>query len=445
MTKERIHALLFVLILCFGTVTHFWRITVPSKPAFDEAHFATYAMDIAGRRPFFDIHPPLGKILFAIPLFFYSPGIFPEIPFLTLEIKEGRLLSLRTNTKFESFPYVALRAESAIFGIGLLAAFYLFILSLTRDRKAALWGMFFLAAENAFLIETRLILMNGLFLFFGFLALALLFREKPRPIIAGILLGLSLSVKLIGIVFIVPALIYFVLRDRMRTMSHTILPFLFTGFSVLFALWLVFIAFAAPFGNRVSFMRSLDPVFNKHAPFVPDDASLVRKTAFTFFEFFRAMGISADKYVAGVEPHPAQSAWFTWPFMYKPFTYFYDDSLKIALVGNPFVWATTTLVMLGGLLSYFFRMMKRKISAIPAKQLLIGGYLYALLPFALISRPAFLYHYFPAYLFGIAFFALTIAEHLETLAPRKRKWLSALIVFATLVGFAFSTPYTYGL
>jgi len=445
MTKERIHAFLFALILCFGTVTHFWRITVPGKPAFDEAHFATYAMDIAERRPFFDIHPPLGKMIFAVPLFFYSPGIFPEIPFLTLEIKERRLLSLRTNTEFESFPYAALRAESALFGIGLLAAFYWFILSLTRSRNAALWGMFFLAAENAFLIETRLVLMNGFFLFFGFLALALLFREKPKPFVAGILLGLSLSVKLIGIVFVVPALLYFLLKDRMRTMSRTILPFLFTGFSVLFALWLAFIAFSAPFGSRVSFMRSLDPVFNKHAPFVPNDASPVRKTAFTFFEFFRAMGISADKYVTGVEPHPAQSAWFMWPFMYKPFTYFYDDSLKIALVGNPFVWATTTLTIIGGIISYLFRVVKKKAGMIPAKQLLIGSYLYALLPFAFIARPAFLYHYFPAYLFGIAFFAFTVTEHLETLAPRKKRWLSVLIVFATLVGFAFSTPYTYGL
>ncbi len=445
MTKERTHAFLFALILCFGTATHFWKIAVPDKPAFDEAHFATYAMNIAERRPFFDIHPPLGKILFAIPLFFYPPQVFPEIPFLSLEIKERRLLSLRTNTEFESFPYTALRAESAVFGVGLLIAFYWFILSLTRDKKKALWGMFFLAAENAFLIETRLILMNGSFLFFGFLALALLFREKPKPVIAGILLGLSLSVKLIGVVFIIPALLYFALKDRMRTMSHTILPFLFTGFSVLFALWLAFVAIAAPFSDRVSFMKSLDPIFKKEAPFVPNDAPLVRKTAFTFFEFFRGMGISADKYITGVEPHPAQSAWFTWPFMYKPFTYFYDDTMKIALVGNPFVWATTTLVMLGGLFLYLFRIMKKRVNMIPAKQLLIGSYLYALLPFALISRPAFLYHYFPAYLFGIAFLSFAIVEHLETLPSRKRMWLSILVIFATLVGFAFSTPYTYGL
>jgi dolichyl-phosphate-mannose-protein mannosyltransferase len=373
--------------------------------------------------------------------------VFPEIPFLTIKIEDGRLLSLRTNTEFESFPYAVLRAESAVFGVGLLIAFYWFILSLTRDKKKALWGMFFLAAENAFLIETRLILMNGSFLFFGFLALALLFREKPKPVIAGILLGLSLSVKLIGVVFIVPALLYFALKDRMRTMSHTILPFLFTGFSVLFALWLTFTAIAAPFASRVAFMQSLDPLFKErlYTPSVSDNPPFMTKVSFTTFEFLRDMGVSANKYIVGVGPHPAQSAWFSWPFMYKPFTYFYDDSMKIALVGNPFVWATTTLVMLGGLFLYLFRIMKKRANMIPAKQLLIGSYLYALLPFAFIARPAFLYHYFPAYLFGIAFLSFAIVEHLETLAPRKRIWLSALIIFATLVGFAFSTPYTYGL
>ncbi len=60
------HALIaLAVILAIGLGLHLYRVSYPDRPVFDEAHFATYAADYVKDRVFFDIHPPLGKLIYA--------------------------------------------------------------------------------------------------------------------------------------------------------------------------------------------------------------------------------------------------------------------------------------------------------------------------------------------------------------------------------------------
>ena len=64
------------VIVAMSTVLHFWRISYPSQPLFDEVHFATYAADYVQHRAYYDIHPPLGPLMYAEGLSFVLPRKF---------------------------------------------------------------------------------------------------------------------------------------------------------------------------------------------------------------------------------------------------------------------------------------------------------------------------------------------------------------------------------
>jgi dolichyl-phosphate-mannose--protein O-mannosyl transferase len=48
-----------------GSFLHIVSIAYPDTPVFDEAHFATYSSQYATGRMPIDIHPPLGKLIYA--------------------------------------------------------------------------------------------------------------------------------------------------------------------------------------------------------------------------------------------------------------------------------------------------------------------------------------------------------------------------------------------
>jgi dolichyl-phosphate-mannose--protein O-mannosyl transferase len=73
---------------------------------------------------------------------------------------------------------------------------------------------------------------------------------------------------------------------------------------------------------------------------------------------------------------------------------------------------------------------------------MVLGYIFSLLPFALIKRQMFLYHYSIPLIFGIYGFNLWLERHFS---PKVRGFLFALFLAADLFGFFFWCPWVYGL
>lgn len=452
-TSSRAHTLLVALIVAV-TALRIVNLQFPEQPVFDEVHFATYASDYAVRRPHFDIHPPLGKLLYALPLLVTPPGV-RDIEFVTFspDVERetaGTILSGRAS--YDAFPYLSLRLLGVLFGAFLIAAVYAFLTALTRDPTAGLIAAVFLATDAALSVDARGIFLNGMFLAFGFTALAAAARARPKPILGGILLGLALSVKLIAIVF-VPIFFLLLVRDPRRSEPDRIFAARWRVRAVAIALAVlalfVFIPNALIYSNneRLAVYRILltdqPPPTAAPAPWaktITERVPAVKSAALSMLEF----ELSIVGYTVG-PPHTYASPWYAWPFGAGPMPYYMPRGAEadgvIALVSNPAVWGFATALSLA---CFALIRRAREESRWPLF-ILLAGYLASFLPFALLARSTFMYHYFSALVFSVGVAALFLRDLTAQAAPRTARAVGILIVTILLAGMWLMLPYVLGL
>lgn len=440
-------------IVALGAYLHFLNISYPAQPVFDEAHFAMYAADYAKHIPFFDIHPPLGKLIYAAAISLVAtPQDLKNTDFITIKSQKesgGNDISVvDNNLPFNNFPYVFLRGIGAIFGILLALTFFWFLKSIGVPDIGALLGALFITLENALLVETRLILMNGMFLAFGFAALALYFKKPNWSVAAGVVFGLSLGVKMIGIVFAGPVIFFWWAMkkmgtgveewDRMKQFAVAAAVTLLLIFSVNYIIF-------TPAEN-LGALRALGMVSYLGSPRLPYLAAPLLDLVYSF-----------GNYVIG-SPNVLQSPWYFWPAMQIPMTYFYETVgghiKQIVLTGNPVVWYSSALAAICAIaiLPRYLRKFLRTRNFEENKSLfiLLAGFIASLAPFAtIVRRSTFLYHYFPALIFATGLLAWFIVKVLKiedwnTLTLRQAAAL-VVIVILSFAGFLYAAPLTYGL
>jgi dolichyl-phosphate-mannose--protein O-mannosyl transferase len=144
--------------------------------------------------------------------------------------------------------------------------------------------------------------------------------------------------------------------------------------------------------------------------------------------------------------HPYGSRWWSWPLGHKPVYYWNQDvftgqpgwTAKIYFLSNPLLWISGAgLALLTLLMIIWNKKSRQKIS--PVFYILIFAWLANWLPFILISRVAFLYHY----LLPSAFATLILALCLARLWPKEK---FAFITISSFLAAAFLVflPYCYG-
>jgi dolichyl-phosphate-mannose-protein mannosyltransferase len=170
-----------------------------------------------------------------------------------------------------------------------------------------------------------------------------------------------------------------------------------------------------------------------------------------FAELNRVMFTSSSGMTA---THPDSSKWYTWPIMQASVFYWQDNATStsavpersyIYLLGNPFIyWLGTFSILALILLSVLRLVTKRSLSNDPETSkvmlFIIIGYLSNLLPFALIGRVMFLYHYETALVFSI----IAIIYFIDLLQPREKVYAVILISIVALSAFIYWSPLTYG-
>ncbi|XP_052104274.1 protein O-mannosyl-transferase 1-like [Mytilus californianus] len=211
-----------LLLFILSVATRLWRLGFPRAVVFDELHFAKYASLYLQRIFFFDSHPPLGKMLLAL------AGGYSGF--------EGDINFDRIGAEFSpQFPVYQLRLPPALMGSLVVPIIYQICVELKMSRWSALLAGIFVLLDNALLVQSRFMLMEGMLLFFMCLSIysflkfrSLTHREFSVPwffwlFLTGISYTCTLSVKYVGFftAFVILLLcakdFWFMLADNYRS------------------------------------------------------------------------------------------------------------------------------------------------------------------------------------------------------------------------------------
>src|SRR3989338_11610861 len=156
----------WLLLILFGVslVTHFAFFGHPNQTVFDEVHFGKFVSGYYTHEYYFDIHPPLGKLMIAG--FAKAFDFKPEFSFAQI------------GEKFPDNKYLTLRFLTSLAGAVLPVVLFLLALQLKFTPQGAFFTGLMVALENALLVQTHYILMDGFLPLFGFLSLYFSFSSR---------------------------------------------------------------------------------------------------------------------------------------------------------------------------------------------------------------------------------------------------------------------------
>ncbi len=437
------HKPFIIILLTLGFLTRFMFFGQPNSTVFDEVHFGKFVSAYYTHQYYYDIHPPLGKLIIA--------G-FSKLFDYKAEYSFGQI-----GDKFQDKKYMAMRFLPSLAGSLLPLVIYLVALRLGFKSLVAFATGLFIIFDNAILTQSRLILMDAFLYLFGFLCLLfyLRYRQKDGPektnlIWLSVFGALAASIKWTGLTFL--ALVgLFELYDiyRSRTSIGRLLKSDFPKlvlFYVLIPLVIYFSFFVLHFAllpksgpgdafMDVRFQKTL--IGNVHQ----NDSSIKSMNVFEkFVDLNKQMYLGNTRLTA---IHPYGSKWYTWPFMSRPIFYWVLNNARIYYLGNPTIWWSSTIAMLMLLISYLTTKTERNFTA----SFLLAGYVFNILPFLGIKRVMFLYHYAIALIFAILMLAYLFDKSLEPDHHKQKKPQRLLIILLLIsaVSFIFFAPLSYGL
>ncbi|KAH9495695.1 hypothetical protein Btru_016069 [Bulinus truncatus] len=147
-----------IVLAVISFLTRTWRLGIPRAVVFDELHFAKFVSLYIKRIFFFDVHPPFGKMLLAL------AGTYAGF--------EGDINFERIGAEFpSSVPVEMLRAFPAILGSLTVPIVYQICVEAGLSRYAAAVAGLLILLDNALIVQSRFMLMEGMLIFFSSLSI----------------------------------------------------------------------------------------------------------------------------------------------------------------------------------------------------------------------------------------------------------------------------------
>ncbi|KAJ2700960.1 Dolichyl-phosphate-mannose--protein mannosyltransferase 4 [Coemansia sp. IMI 203386] len=211
--RSSVYAFLLVVLLSF--VTRYWKIWDPAQVVFDEVHFGKFASYYLRRQYYFDVHPPLAKMLIALGGWLVG--------------YDGHFLFEKIGMEYVSngVPYIMLRSWVALFGFALPPLAYMIMAESGYSVVASLLVGLLVTFDNALVTQGRLILLDNIMIFFMLAAVysyIKFFKLRYKAFSAqwwtwllttGAMLGCVVSCKLVGL-FTISLVGFAVLYDLWR-------------------------------------------------------------------------------------------------------------------------------------------------------------------------------------------------------------------------------------
>ncbi|KAF9578019.1 hypothetical protein BGW38_006427, partial [Lunasporangiospora selenospora] len=179
--------------------TRFYKIYDPNEVVFDEVHFGKFASYYIRGSYFFDVHPPLAKMMLGAMGYFIG--------------YDGHFLFDTIGDSYISnnVPYIGLRALPAFLGAMTVPIVYQTMREAGFPILTCTLAGIFVTFDNMMVTQTRLILLDSMLVFFmacSIFSYVKFYKMRNRPystswwawlIFTGISIGLTLSVKMVGL------------------------------------------------------------------------------------------------------------------------------------------------------------------------------------------------------------------------------------------------------
>ena len=180
-------------------LTRLYKINEPAEVVFDEVHFGGFASNYLRREYFFDVHPPLGKLMIAALGYFL--GYEGNFTFANIGLSYAGTTA----------PYVAMRVMMVFFGWVTTMMSFMSMLELGVSSIAAGFAAMLLIFDIAFCVQTRFILLDSPLMAFIMTSLYcwIRFRKQRNQCFSsdwwkwlaatGASIGAATSVKMVGL------------------------------------------------------------------------------------------------------------------------------------------------------------------------------------------------------------------------------------------------------
>lgn len=361
------------------------QISYYNSTYFDEIYFARTAYEYSKNLPIYEwTHPPLGKLIQAIPIFFTK--------------------------KMTPFNY---RLMGNISGIVMLLVMYLFGKVLFKKRKYAILASILMALDTFHFTQTRMGTVDSHLVLFIILALYFMYKftEKSKTkdlFLSGLFFSLSISVKWTGFYGgLALAIIYFhhILKNKQfnfKSITQGTTFFVLLPLIIYSSLYLLF-----P-NNNLNYTNNPKAILKQQKEMYDYHSNLDSN-------------------------HYFSSSWYTWPVVYKPIWYHnqvIDNNSRetITAIGNIVIWWF-------GIISTIYLLLKFIIKKDKNSLYLLIMIFSLWLPYIFIGRVMFLYHYFPV----LPFIILSIVLMFKDVTERYK--INFIIPIYLLLVLAFFITY----
>jgi dolichyl-phosphate-mannose-protein mannosyltransferase len=429
-------------LIAAGFVTRFWDIFHPNAVVFDEVYFKAFAAHYQDGHYYFDIHPPLGKLLLAGWAW-------------VMHIPASAMLNGTA---------VGLRLLPALAGALLVPLMWGTLRRLGASRPFAFLGALAVLLDNAILVESRFILMDSMLVLFGLSAIYFYLVARDNHTrwhwfwftLAAIGAGASVSIKWTGLNAIAIVALVWLWDQRGRAATWTkrltelAILILVPAIIYLSTFWVHFHLLPRS-GDGDAFMST------QFQATLQDSSLYDPHIHLSFWDKFTQL--NAEMYRANqtlTATHPYGSHWYTWPLEQRPIYYWEGDVQSngrqgnIYLLGNPLVWWGIWIALFLGLSYLWVSGRKLRPATVSALALAGAAYFINLLPFTGVARVMFLYHYFFSWFFSLIFVImlwndLARDKNNRALVSRRDQLVFGGVIALIVLGFIYFSPLTYGL
>ena len=404
------------IIFTVGIFLRFVGLGQINEPIFDEIFYPQYGLMYLQGEEFFYAHPPFANYFYSFAIWLYSHT----------NLLESESLD---KVNFFELSVLSYRWLNALIGSLLIPVIYGISNLLYRNQYFAILAALFIAIDGSLIVDSRTALANMILLFFGFTSIYFLLKflkNDARPLnlfIAAVLMGITVSIKWNGLGFLFISLvciIHFGKYSSKILIGRSIMSYLFlTG--------LLYIIF-----------------------FLPD---LYLNTQYGFIEKHQQM-LGYHSTMVSANEHPYCSEWYSWPILNKPIAYYFSQDYfsgtqwfkNVHLLPNPLLNWLSFLAMIIIIARYSLVILKQGMSKESSQEInlvLSIGFLANLLPWSMVDRCLFLYHYQPSYVFSMLALSFLVSKQLERNGVLRKIMPLSIIAFV-IVAFLYWLPIQLG-